>query len=53
MPTARSEQFGSTSHLGVVSDSVVKYQINYFVLPNFIIHVVGLAALWALWYYLR
>jgi len=30
-----------------------KYYINYFLLPNFIIHVVGLAALWTLWYYLR
>ncbi|KAI6180254.1 AcidPPc domain-containing protein [Aphelenchoides besseyi] len=30
-----------------------RYAINYFVLPTFIIHIVGLACLWALWYYLR
>lgn len=30
-----------------------RYAINYFVLPTFIVHVVGLACLWALWYYLR
>ncbi|KAK6013959.1 hypothetical protein OSTOST_20699, partial [Ostertagia ostertagi] len=27
--------------------------VNYFILPTFILHVVGLACLWALWYYLR
>lgn len=27
--------------------------INYFLLPNLIVHIVGLAALIALWYYLR
>jgi len=50
-----AEQFGSNSHLGMVSDSISanKYQINYFLLPNLIIHTVGIAALWALWYYLR
>ena len=30
-----------------------RYAINYFLLPNFIIHIVGLACLVALWYYLR
>nr|CAD2196703.1 unnamed protein product [Meloidogyne enterolobii] len=56
MPSPQwSEQFGSVSHLGVNSESATtnKFQINYFLLPNFIIHIVGLAALWALWYYLR
>jgi hypothetical protein len=55
MPAIRSDQFGgSSSHLGVMSDlNANKFQINYFLLPNFIIHIVGLASLWALWYYLR
>uniref|UniRef100_A0A1I8C108 AcidPPc domain-containing protein n=1 Tax=Meloidogyne hapla TaxID=6305 RepID=A0A1I8C108_MELHA len=54
-PQWSSEQFGSVSHLGINSESASanKFQINYFLLPNFIIHIVGLAALWALWYYLR
>jgi hypothetical protein len=30
-----------------------KYFINHLVLPSFIVHVIGLAALWTLWYYLR
>uniref|UniRef100_A0A183CBL5 AcidPPc domain-containing protein n=1 Tax=Globodera pallida TaxID=36090 RepID=A0A183CBL5_GLOPA len=52
---SRSDIFGgSSSHLAMTDPiSAAKYQINYFLLPNFIIHVIGLAALWALWYYLR
>lgn len=30
-----------------------RYAINYFLLPNLIIHIVGLATLGTLWYYLR
>uniref|UniRef100_A0A915EU03 Uncharacterized protein n=1 Tax=Ditylenchus dipsaci TaxID=166011 RepID=A0A915EU03_9BILA len=38
---------------GLQPNPYSRYTINYFLLPNFIIHVVGLACLWALWYYLR
>lgn len=50
---AQSEIF-STNQFGPQNPSAYnRYAINYFLLPNFIIHVVGLATLGTLWYYLR
>ncbi|KAK5970030.1 hypothetical protein GCK32_005606, partial [Trichostrongylus colubriformis] len=49
---AHSEVF-STSQPGGVTVAPPRPLINYFILPTFILHVVGLACLWALWYYLR
>lgn len=50
---AQSEVF-SNSQFGTHQPSAYsRYAINYFFLPNFIIHVVGLATLGTLWYYLR
>ncbi|KAE9554539.1 hypothetical protein FO519_002243 [Halicephalobus sp. NKZ332] len=50
---AQSEVFSASQYGGGGPPPVNRYAINYFVLPTFIIHVVGLACLWALWYYLR
>lgn len=44
--------FSSSQHGGVTIASP-RAAVNYFILPTFILHVVGLACLWALWYYLR
>uniref|UniRef100_A0A914C4T2 Phosphatidic acid phosphatase type 2/haloperoxidase domain-containing protein n=1 Tax=Acrobeloides nanus TaxID=290746 RepID=A0A914C4T2_9BILA len=49
---AQSEVFSASQYGGGIPQHN-RYAINYFVLPTFIIHVVGLACLWALWYYLR
>uniref|UniRef100_A0A1I7XU21 AcidPPc domain-containing protein n=1 Tax=Heterorhabditis bacteriophora TaxID=37862 RepID=A0A1I7XU21_HETBA len=49
---AHSEVF-SASQYGGVGITQPRQSINYFILPTFILHVVGLACLWALWYYLR
>uniref|UniRef100_A0A0K0CXX1 Uncharacterized protein n=1 Tax=Angiostrongylus cantonensis TaxID=6313 RepID=A0A0K0CXX1_ANGCA len=43
----------STSQPGGLTISTPRPMVNYFILPSFILHVVGLACLWALWYYLR
>ncbi|ETN71761.1 hypothetical protein NECAME_19181, partial [Necator americanus] len=43
----------SASQHGGVAVPPSRPPINYFILPTFILHVVGLACLWALWYYLR
>jgi len=48
----------SRAHSEVISASQLgpqfsRFAINYFLLPNFLIHIIGLAALTALWYYLR
>ncbi|KAL3093228.1 hypothetical protein niasHT_022678 [Heterodera trifolii] len=52
---SHSDTFGgSSTHLAMTDPiSAAKYKINYFLLPNFIIHSIGLSSLWALWYYLR
>ncbi|CEF59602.1 Phosphatidic acid phosphatase type 2/haloperoxidase domain-containing protein [Strongyloides ratti] len=48
---AQSEVFSASQYGGKVRRP--RYLINYFVLPTFIVHVIGLACLWTLWYYLR
>ncbi|KHN88644.1 hypothetical protein Tcan_06645 [Toxocara canis] len=48
---AQSEVF-STSQYGTQPTRTSR-QINHFILPTFILSVVGLACLWALWYYMR
>ncbi|CAJ0606814.1 unnamed protein product [Cylicocyclus nassatus] len=54
MPPSRahSEVFSASQHGGVAVPPS-RPPVNYFILPTFILHVVGLACLWALWYYLR
>ncbi|WKX97519.1 hypothetical protein Q1695_013295 [Nippostrongylus brasiliensis] len=49
---AQSEVFSASQH-GAVTIATPRPTVNYFILPTFILHVVGLACLWALWYYLR
>ncbi|EYC28485.1 hypothetical protein Aduo_005342 [Ancylostoma duodenale] len=49
---AHSEVFSASQHGGVAVPPS-RPPVNYFILPTFILHVVGLACLWALWYYLR
>ncbi|PAV58453.1 hypothetical protein WR25_12386 [Diploscapter pachys] len=49
---AHSEVF-SASQYGATTVVRPRAPINYFILPSAILHVVGLACLWALWYYLR
>lgn len=48
---AQSEVF-SASQYGT-QPIRARRQINHFILPTFILSVVGLACLWALWYYMR
>lgn len=43
----------SASQYGATTVVRPRAPINYFILPSAILHVVGLACLWALWYYLR
>ncbi|VDM59704.1 unnamed protein product [Angiostrongylus costaricensis] len=43
----------SASQPGGLAIQTRRPMVNYFILPTFILHVVGLACLWALWYYLR
>uniref|UniRef100_A0A7E4VAP0 AcidPPc domain-containing protein n=1 Tax=Panagrellus redivivus TaxID=6233 RepID=A0A7E4VAP0_PANRE len=52
---AHSEVFSASQYGGGLAPTVVpnRYSINFFVLPTFILHIVGLACLWALWYYMR
>jgi hypothetical protein len=52
---AQSEVFSASQYGGggTLSQRQSRYTINYFILPVFILEVVGLACLWALWYYLR
>ncbi|KAF8362048.1 plpr-1, partial [Pristionchus pacificus] len=50
---AHSEVF-SASQYGTDMPRPPKYQnINFFLVPTFFLHIIGLACLWALWYYLR
>ncbi|VDK17443.1 unnamed protein product [Anisakis simplex] len=49
---AHSEVF-SASQYGAASQPIrPSRRINHFILPTFILSIVGLACLWALWYYL-
>ncbi|VDD88376.1 unnamed protein product [Enterobius vermicularis] len=48
---AQSEVF-SASQYGGPASTRQRPAINHFILPTFILSVVGLACLWALWYYM-
>ncbi|VDM82699.1 unnamed protein product [Strongylus vulgaris] len=52
VPPSRPPVFSASQHGGVAVPPS-RPPVNYFILPTFILHVVGLACLWALWYYLR
>uniref|UniRef100_A0AC35U745 AcidPPc domain-containing protein n=1 Tax=Rhabditophanes sp. KR3021 TaxID=114890 RepID=A0AC35U745_9BILA len=49
---AQSEIF-SSSQYGGPPRPPPRYMINYFAFPTFIVSIITLACLWALWYYLR
>lgn len=50
---AQSEVFSASQYGGAPPISTKRYIINHFAIPSFVIHVIGLACLWTLWYYLR
>ncbi|CAJ0571973.1 unnamed protein product, partial [Mesorhabditis spiculigera] len=47
---AHSEVFSASQYGG---PQPLRPILNFFIVPSFIAHIVGLACLWALWYYLR
>ncbi|KAL3994779.1 PAP2 family protein [Acanthocheilonema viteae] len=48
---AQSEVFSASQYDGPIIKRS-RMQLNYFIIPTFILSVVGLACLWTLWYYM-
>lgn len=48
---AQSEVFSASQYDGPIIKRP-RVQFNYFIIPTFILSIVGLACLWALWYYM-
>lgn len=50
---AQSEVFSASQYGGVQPPPKKLVNINYFIIPIFVLEIIGLACFWALFYYLR
>ncbi|VDM15481.1 unnamed protein product [Wuchereria bancrofti] len=48
---AQSEVFSASQYDGPIIKRS-RIQLNYFIIPTFLLSIVGLACLWTLWYYM-